>query len=209
MGLLNLLFVHKCRVCNEIVPKGAVCEKCSKQLLDLIDVRKCKFDISDKTVYGKSLFEYDNSIVKKLVFALKKSADRELFDCFARFYMMILPTDFSGIITNVPRRKSNVREYGYDHVAQLCKSLARMSEGKIRYVPLIKRVGFSKEQKNLTQKEREKNIKGKFKLKKKNITSDILLVDDVVTTGNTIMSCAQLVLERYPEAKVHLAFFAS
>lgn len=209
MGLLDLLFVHKCRVCNEIVSRSAVCEKCNKQLLDAVDIKNCGFDVADKKVFGKFIFNYDNPLVKKLVFALKKSADRELFEYLAGLYMAILPKDFNGVITNVPRRKSNVREYGYDHIAKLCKMLAGMSDGKIKYVPLIKRVGFSKEQKNLTVKERVRNTKGKFKLKKKNITSDILLVDDVVTTGSTVVSCAKLILENKPDVKVHLAFFAS
>ena len=120
-----------------------------------------------------------------------------------------MPKDFSGVITNVPRRKSSVREYGYDHAAKICKTLAKMSRGKIRYVPLLKRVGFSKEQKNLTEKERIKNTKGKFKLKNKDTVNDILLVDDIVTTGNTVISCAKVVLDAKPEARLRLVFFAS
>lgn len=209
MGLLDLLFVHKCRVCNEIIPHGAVCDKCNKLLLEAVDVKSCNFEVLDKTLHGKYLFEYDNPIVKKLVFALKRSADRELFEYFAELYMTVLPKDFSGVITNVPRRKASVREYGYDHVARICKTLAKMSRGKIRYVPLLKRTGFSKEQKNLTEKERIKNTKGKFKLKNKDTVNDILLVDDIVTTGNTVISCAKVVLDAKPEARLRLAFFAS
>lgn len=209
MSLLDILFVRKCKVCNQILSRGAVCGACNKGLVDALDVKACSINVADKVILGKSLFEYENPLVKKLVFALKRTADRELFEYMANFYMMILPRDFSGIITNVPRRKSNVREYGYDHVAKLCKVIAGKSEGKIRYVPIIKRVGFSKEQKNLNTEQRVKNAMGKFKLKKKNITSDILLVDDVVTTGNTVKSCAKLIPENNPDANVQLMFFAS
>jgi len=58
---------------------------------------------------------------------------------------------------------------------------------------LLKRTKFTLTQTGLDKKEREKNIKGVFK-----VTSDeavdgqnIILVDDVYTTGSTLNECAK------------------
>jgi len=45
--------------------------------------------------------------------------------------------------------------------------------------------------------EREENISGAFKVKKKNVVigKNILLLDDVITTGATISECGKILLE--------------
>lgn len=47
-------------------------------------------------------------------------------------------------------------------------------------------------QKNITAAERRKNIKGVFKLKGDVKDKNILVIDDVITTGSTLSECARV-----------------
>jgi competence protein ComFC len=61
---------------------------------------------------------------------------------------------------------------------------------------VIKRVKYTQSQTTMTLKEREKNVGGAFKVKNKKIIKgkNILLVDDVITTGATISECGSALL---------------
>jgi len=58
---------------------------------------------------------------------------------------------------------------------------------------LLKRTKFTLTQTGLDKKEREKNIKGVFKVSRDEAVDgqNIILVDDVYTTGSTLNECAK------------------
>ena len=113
--------------------------------------------------------------------------------------------DFSSFIfTNVPRRKSAVRKYGYDHARELSRRLAKQfgSEHRDLLTSRVKRA-----QKKLFGRERISNInfdyKGKYDLGKRNV----IIVDDLVTTGAS-MGAAAMLLKMSGAKRVYGACFA-
>ncbi len=209
MKLADLIFDTGCRLCNGAVGEGVVCNQCRKSLTSAVSVRTRHFSVQGKNVEARYLFDYDNEVVKKLLFSLKRSGDKELFRFAARLYEMAVPQNFCGIVTCCPRRASSVRNYGFDQVAEPCKIMCKTNSSRLKFEKLLKRRGFTKEQKNLTEEQRKSNIKGKFRVTKKDIPKNILLVDDVVTTGNTVRECASEILNVNPEVKISFVFLAS
>ena len=62
---------------------------------------------------------------------------------------------------------------------------------------IIKRIRFTESQTKLNLTQREVNVAGAFRVsrKKKVVKKNILLVDDVITTGATVNECAKVLIE--------------
>ena len=137
--------------------------------------------------------------VDRLIYSLKKHKIERNFefasDELARRFTVYCSHSDDGIcdfiFTNVPRKRSSVAAVGFDHA----RILAQMTAEKLSlpYEELLSRVGKGpqKDQKKLSLKERRENVKGKFELavdgKLEKYT--VVLVDDVVTSGNTAYEC--------------------
>ena len=209
MNLWNLLFVSRCKLCDSVCGKGSVCDECDAKLKEKVFVSRRDVTVNGKNIRASYVFDYDDELVKKLLFALKRRADKDLFRYASRLYEIALPPDFAGVVTNVPRSKINVRDYGYDHVKEPCKILCNHDRQNRKYLKVVRRKGSSEDQKYLSCKERAENVKNKFAATKKDITSDILLIDDVVTTASTVTCCAEEMMKHNPDATLYMAFLAS
>jgi len=96
----------------------------------------------------------------------------------------------------VPLHPSRERERGYNQSKILADEISRLTS-----LPLLDKVLFRKkntrDQTYLTAEERERNVKGAFRLKH-SLTlqgKKILLVDDVMTTGTTLKECSKILKE--------------
>ena len=99
-------------------------------------------------------------------------------------------------IIPVPLHHLKKAERGYNQSFYIAKGLSK--ELGIPVVQsFIKRKRFTESQTTMTLKERQENIGGAFKAKRNlNLKEkNILLVDDVITTGSTIGECGKVLLK--------------
>lgn len=93
-------------------------------------------------------------------------------------------------ISCVPLHKSKLKSRGYNQSELLAKSLA--NKLNITFVPILYKNKNNLSQHELSFAEREKNIKGVYSINR-NIHIDknknLLLCDDIITTGNTLKEC--------------------
>jgi ComF family protein len=98
------------------------------------------------------------------------------------------------VITAVPLHKSRERSRGYNQSELLAKELSISL--KIPYHKLLIREKQTKPQFELKKEERKKNILGAFsindKLIKNHKIANVILVDDITTTGATLRECAKI-----------------
>lgn len=148
-------------------------------------------------VRAAAWFYYEShSEVSKLIYKLKYGDHPEYGYLMGQY----LAEDFSmngffdGIDAIVPVPISRKRKWsrGYNQSEHIAKGIARVTGLPVR-TDIVKRKSFQSSQTHLNWWQRHGNVEDAFTLKKAEWAKDkhLLLVDDVLTTGATVMSCAK------------------
>ncbi len=97
------------------------------------------------------------------------------------------------LLIPVPLHKKKLRERGFNQALVLARHVANALRGEIDFVSL-KRHRATVPQTELDKKQRKRNVRGAFVLADSDKISDreVILVDDVATTGSTLNECAKL-----------------
>ena len=95
----------------------------------------------------------------------------------------------ADFIVPVPSVEKRIKQRGFDHTLKLAKSFSNLTSIKMDN-KILKRVSEIKPQIESHRAERIKNIKQVFKAEKIN-GQNIILIDDVITTGATLNECAK------------------
>lgn len=153
---------------------------------------KCKSEI--KRVHQQEeimAYGYYGGVLKKLILNLKyhKSfiAGKVLADLLCQ---IIIEKKLSiDCICYVPISKDSLKKRGFNQCSVLAKNISSILD--IPVIDCLVKVKETKEQKLLGKEERMKNILDAFEIKNKEklFKKNILLIDDVYTTGATINEC--------------------
>ncbi len=182
---------HKTRNCSRCAHKLSECD-CSNFYLMRHSMKKLL------KVYRYTTSE-QRTPWNMLIYSLKQDNRRDVFDFLSDEITSVIRNSLHTrgrenefLITCVPRRSASIREYGYDHAAEIAKRAA--AKLGIEYAQLL--VSRAKRpQKGIHGEERLKNAIFDYKRGKsrtlKGIT--VILVDDVVTTGASMSYCASLI----------------
>lgn len=113
-----------------------------------------------------------------------------------------------GIVVPVPTTDRRLRSRGYNQAELLARRVARV--GRLPFRRALARPGDGRSQTALTPAERRENVRGAFRPgpERGGVSgADVLLVDDVLTTGATASEAAS-VLAEMGAATVTLATYA-
>lgn len=211
----EFFFPRKCSVCKCEVSGDQICASCRDKILQLkkAECRKVYVDAKGYNVYY--LYRYKGDDIKKYIFALKKRGNKRLYENqvedFKDLSAIICKYFSHWTVTNIPRRRANVRKYGYDQSKEAAKRIAKFDKERMEYKELLKRrfFSFSKDQKDLDALARQRNAKGKFKAMKKENVENILLYDDVITTESSFRECVRQLTKVYGDINIVGLFMCS
>ncbi len=210
--VLDRIFVPKCAVCRTRMDRSGdgICARCRDTYLDLkaeycdfcgMEASMCtcippQLLINGCTEYRKLAFYKSGgemNAVGKMVYTVKRQHNLPLMRFLAKEMYALDPESITGstVITFAPRSPQAQTEYGYDQGKLLAKFLAKESGGDFRTLLRHKRTKKHAEQKLLNYSQRAANVHGAYAvLHKKAVRGkDILLIDDVVTSGATLGEC--------------------
>ena len=152
-----------------------------------------------------------NATMKAVVQAFKYRGMLACLPTFAELFRqnstLSSVSDFHYIIP-VPLHVRRLRERGFNQALLIAQTLFPEKNAFIRH-DLLERSLCTDPQTSLSGKERRKNLRGAFSVKE-NLSlreKNILLVDDVFTTGTTVNECAR-VLRRADAADVQVLTLA-
>lgn len=193
--ILSFIFPNKCPVCDCIMSYNSlICKSCMRKIQNL-NLKKELFKINNKPVYCVSPFKYEGLIRKSILkFKFKGKMSHAAF--FAYMMSQTINKYYSNLdfITFVPISSERKIKRKFDQSEILSEKIS-----KIINVPLkstLEKMADNAEQHNLERNEREKNILNVYNVIGKNDIKgeNILLIDDVCTTGNTLKECAKTLM---------------
>ena len=191
MDLLDLLYPPKCIFCGALLEKKkgklCVCPSCLNEL-----PRTENRDIP--TLQGVDrLFvplRYEGKVRFSLL-DLKFSYRSANASSYAALIAPEINKDDFDLITCVPVSRRTRRKRGFDQSELIAGELSKLTG--IPFSKLLFKRAKNKVQSTLsTKEERQENVRGVFKARTGTDLSgkNILLVDDIVTTGATVSECS-------------------
>ena len=214
--ILDLLYPNDiaCMFCDEDIfdgDKHLTCSSCKQKLPFLQEkvCKRCGTSINSMANYcdrcqtlshvfekARAVFEYKDQVVKvlrNLKFHNAKYFAKPLAVYLADLYKKEFDCD---IIVPVPMYKDNYKKRGYNQAELLATNLADLVKVEINTTNLIK-VIKTKSQVELDYKQRQQNLKNVFNVVDKSLfaNKNILIVDDLFTTGATVDNCAKALLK--------------
>lgn len=164
------------------------CERCGKPLVS--EIRTCLRCRAEEPGFDAAypLFPYAG-LARRVILAYKSASRRSLASFLSSRLSEALLERYPGLpLVPVPPRPGKLRRKGWDQVERLASELER-GRG-VRVLRLLSRAGGI-EQKALGLAGRRENLKGKFSLLSGSVVPpELVLLDDVLTTGATLSECA-------------------
>lgn len=215
--LLDLVFVPRCAACGTALPdkKPVLCDECKKMYDTESKMRctacgyphpKCVCRINYKGhsfpfVHLTSYSLKRNSASRNIVLGIKDENQGAVFEFLADELVkalkerddIVFPASYSELlITYLPRSDNAKRKAGHDQAEILARMVAKRLSA--RFLKVFSNIGEAS-QKTLNKAKRKENAEENYGIicKRADIYGkNIILIDDIVTSGASMGVCAKL-----------------
>lgn len=227
MGLLKDIFglfmPPVCAMCGETLPEtvGFVCTRCRWEMPLTGFCRRFDNPVAHKfhglvPVVNASAFMWfsDGSDVRKMIHDFKYRGSWRYARKSGEWYGSELRESgfYSDVdvIVPIPLHIRKLLKRGYNQSEYIAEGIS-VSMGVPVDVRSVTRRRHTKSQTERTKNDRWENVEGIFAVRRSRALSGkhILLVDDVLTTGATMVSCAQAILDAVPDCRISIAALAA
>lgn len=202
---LDWVYPPSCAVCEK--PGYALCLNCSNEIL-FISGKVCSIcgvpihgnrDVCQECCEHQPAYDgmrnvaFYGGVIRECVHALKYQNNQSLGRYFSDLMLpIVLNAEWHvDVVIPVPLSRERYKERGYNQAAAIARPLAIVLEKP--FVPFgLAQIRDTKSQVGLSGEQRRQNVVGAFKAIPELVNGkNILLVDDVMTTGSTMESCAK------------------
>jgi ComF family protein len=225
--LINISRLPVCREClSEMRPiAGGICSVCGERLFSPYALagepgearcglcRRLAPPFVKATAYGS----YDGGL-RELIHLLKYQQVRPAAGILGRMLAEAIGgldgfwTQQPVAVVPVPLHARKLRQRGFNQSELIARDALKLGAGSGRlalYAGVLERARETQSQTGLTRHQRRENIRGAFAVVRPDQISgcEVLLVDDVFTTGTTVSECARI-LRRAGASRVYVATVA-
>lgn len=198
-----MLFPQVCGICG-IINKDGLCNKCKIKLEGLVESCIIDIDLESKNfnelIY---IFKYEG-LIRKLILDYKFNEKPYMYISIVDFILknkkILEKLQKYDEIIPVPISKKRMKERGYNQSLLIAKKISKDVKISLQANCLVKTKNII-EQSKLNKEQRKQNIQNVYELKNKEILNNkqILLIDDIYTTGSTVNECAKILQEGSPK----------
>ncbi len=193
-----------CAACAEKIHhiSGSICSVCGTTFADSPAENHLCGDCLEKRPWfsqARAVFSYEDIILNAIhQFKYKHDmAAGEMMACYMADFSFP-GIDFSeyALIVPVPLHIKRLRERGFNQSLILARHLGEKKDVPVNF-SLLRRHTFTSTQTGSNKTERKRNIQGAFEVSDSQLTAakNILLVDDVYTTGATVNECSKILIK--------------
>lgn len=192
--IIDAIFPPVCAICEEL-NKEYLCEECKSKLnkISKITVDRHRNKNFTNHIY---MFKYNELIREKLI-EYKFNNKPYYYKTFAKILINnkkmydILKT--YDIIIPVPLNNIRKKQRGYNQTALIAKELAK-NFVNMKYMDILIKTKNTTPQSTLNKQQRQENLKNVYKLRENTCINNknILLFDDIYTTGTTANECTKI-----------------
>jgi len=207
--LLDLLWPPHCAVCGARTDSNPVCDDCLHSMDielkaycpdcgDCIDeFRKCPKHSNPVYPYYLPLYLF-NDRIRELIHLVKYSGRKDvgffLGDMLAEEILKRDKFDDYDVLIPVPLHPIRYRERGYNQCTVIGKAFAKKAGIEMLEKAII-RIKNTKSQTKLDSQQRTDNIAKAFRIDSDLSGKNIIILDDVITTGATTRELAATIVE--------------
>ncbi len=203
-NLADFLFPRECLHCGKLLntAENFLCENCSDNLTETNETLLCS-EYERKFLNGNIIKDFYSafvfvkgspiqSLIHGVKYGGKFGAGKFLGEIVARKGKNKIEEWNADFIVPVPLHPVKKAMRGYNQSFYLAKGVSENSAVKVNKVLVRKK--FTISQTTLSKKERERNVSDAFGLKRfaKIGNEKIILIDDVITTGSTVLAAAKI-----------------
>ena len=200
-----------CAPCAQAVQPigGPMCARCGRQQAQAVP--RCSLCADQQHIVAIRAAAVYAAPLRSAIHALKYSHRPELAAPLARYLAATIAQPawrdiVAGIhgVVPVPLVAAREQERGYNQAALLARAFCRQTGLPLREGWLA-RIHFERQQAGLNARERRLNVQDAFAAMPAVRGQTLLLLDDVYTTGSTLMACAQAAVQSGASAVYGLA----
>lgn len=205
--LLDFIFPPTCAACGQRLARGerSVCRQCLRSLHRVPYLSGGRHGDIERLFWGQvpvgraaSLFYYDSEAVRSLLHSLKYHNNTQVGEDMGRLLAESLTPHrfFDGIsaLVPVPLHWHRRLRRGYNQSDYIARGL-HLATGIPLRRDAVRRVKDNPTQTNLNPAQRRANVENIFRLTDRGAEAlrgrHVLLIDDTLTTGATLLSCAR------------------
>ncbi len=219
-GFVNIICPISCFACGKklnLENKLPLCAECFQKIKwnPLPYCSRCGRSLSANIRYSPICAECKNAgfrftrawscclyegVIKEVIVRFKYSESMYLIPIFKeilkKFIRENIDANFVDIIIPVPLFNSKLRERGFNQ-SEIIASLVEEILNKPVLADILKKIRPTKPQQELSRNARLSNLKDAFSVTRPDYIRDknVLLIDDVLTTGATLNECAKVLKE--------------
>ena len=219
-SLLTLFYPQDCEICESSVEKsanGVACERCWQNTRIFSEKEnlcfKCGRFLNENRSDAKTTCRqcadhfyknaraigfYENALASSILYLKREPfVSKRLKSLFIEASENPLFEDVSLIIP-IPLSKKRMLERGFNQSQILAEIISRHSGVTIDSISLIRTKHAKVHRAGMDEKAREMSVEKSFEVKreKRIAGKNILLVDDVLTSGATVSSCAKVLKKK-------------
>ncbi len=201
-ALFDLFLPNKCLICSQLIcSEKILCDRCINALGEITPSGTYKTTSTIEQIY---FFDYYDSPLTELIKSYKYAPHKSL-ERFMAYYLSLLLAfwELPKTIVPIPSHVVSIRNRGFSSVENIVKSCKKIFCPDLDTLSILKRKGEYIPQASLSETEKRlENAKNSYTLTNGEIPSEILIFDDIMTSGNTLEAVARLIKSRKNDCRI-------